>query len=99
MFTLPSDSRPWLRYVIFTLSVCRCTMATNGKVEVSPNASKEIKDIAESLELAHNEIAKMKKYLDQKFEYESSLEKRIEMLEKENREIRDYASDIEEYVL
>lgn len=58
-----------------------------------------MKNIAESLELAHSEIEKMKKYLNVKFENEAALEKRIDALEKENREIRDCASDIEEYVL
>lgn len=58
-----------------------------------------MKEIADSLEMAHSEIEKLKKYLDQKFTLESELESRIEKLEQENQEIRDYASDIEEYVL
>lgn len=77
----------------------RATMASKGKINVDPDASKDVKEIAESLELAHSEIQKMKKYLDAKYESEAALEKRIEILERENREIRDYASDIEEYVL
>lgn len=74
-------------------------MASKGKVDVSSDAPKEIKEIVESLELAHSEIEKMKKHLDLKFQNEAALEKRIQTLEKENRKIMDYASDIEEYVL
>lgn len=60
---------------------------------------KAFNEVIVSLINAHNEIAKMKEYLDDKFELEGALERRITSLEKENREIRIYASDLEEYIL
>lgn len=75
------------------------TMATRSKVQITDGSPKELREIADSLEMAHSEIEKLKKYLDQKFTLENELEARIERLERENQEIRDYAADIEEYVL
>lgn len=74
-------------------------MATRSKITVTDGSPKEIGEIVNSLEMAHCEIEKLKKYLDQKFTLENELEARIERLERENQEIRDYAADIEEYVL
>lgn len=71
-------------------------MASTG---ATADMSGEMAKVVESLELAHTEIGKLKKYLDQKFTLETELEKRIEGLERENQEVRDYAADQEEYVL
>lgn len=60
---------------------------------------KSFDEVVQSLEAAHNEISKLKNYLEDKFEFESNLERRIASLEAENKEIRNYASDLEEYVL
>lgn len=70
-----------------------------SKITVTEGSPKVIGDIVDSLEMAHCEIEKMKKYLDKKLTLETELEARIAKLERENQEIRDYASDIEEYVL
>lgn len=70
-----------------------------ASITVTPEMSSETKSIIESLEMAHAEIEKLKKYLDIKFTNEAELEKRIEILERENQEVKDYASDLEEYVL
>lgn len=56
-------------------------------------------DLADSLELAHAEIAKLKKYLDMKFSSEATLEKRVLALEAEIREIKEYAAELEDYIL
>lgn len=73
--------------------------SSRSKITVTDGSPKEIGEIADSLELAHCEIEKLKKYLDKKFTLEIELEARIDKLERENHEIRDYAADIEEYVL
>lgn len=62
-------------------------------------ASEGKQDLAESLELAHAEIEKLKKYLDTKFSSEASLEKRVIALEAEIQEIKDYATELEDYIL
>lgn len=64
-------------------------MATRSKITITNGSPKEIGEIADSLEMAHCEIEKLKKYLDQKFTLENELEARIEKLERENQEIRD----------
>lgn len=61
--------------------------------------TKTFDEVVESLEAAHNEISKLREYLENKFDLESNLERRISALEAENKEIRNYASDLEEYVL
>lgn len=60
---------------------------------------KAFNDVVESLENAHNEIKKLKDHLEDKFGFEDKLERRIFALEAENKEIKTYASDLEEYVL
>lgn len=62
-------------------------------------SSEETRDIADSLEMAHAEIEKLKKYLELKFTSEASLEKRILALETEIREIKEYATELEDYIL
>lgn len=62
-------------------------------------SSQESTDLADSLEMAHAEIGKLKKYLDAKFESEASLERRVSTLENELREINVYVAELEDYIL
>lgn len=68
-------------------------------MDTSTNDVKTLDDVIKSLESAHAEIAKLRGCLEDKFDFESNLEQRIASLEAENREIKTYASDLEEYVL
>lgn len=62
-------------------------------------SSEITKDLADSLEMAHVEIEKLKKYWNAKFESEASLEKRVSALEKDLHEIKDYAAELKDYIL
>lgn len=60
---------------------------------------KAFNDVVESLEAAHAQISKLKDHLEDKFGFEDTLERRIATLEAENKEIKTFASDLEDYVL
>lgn len=78
---------------------CCGTMASLSEKYGPDFSSEESRDIANSLEMAHAEIAKLKKYLDAKFESEATLEKRVLALEREIIELRQYATELEDYIL